>query len=145
MLETEREEGYLVGDSGYACFLLTPVVNPVSSAEQAYNSAHIAARNCIERTNGLLKRRFPALKYGMRLKLSNVLPVIVATAVLHNIAMLMKEEDPPEDEQLDTYLNDRRRQGMRVDYDPVEFVAPVLQGHTGAAGMRRAVIDGHFT
>ena len=42
LLETCQEEGYLVGDSGYACrrYLLTPLLSPISNAEQAYNRAH---------------------------------------------------------------------------------------------------------
>ena len=146
LLETCQEEGYLVGDSGYACrrYLLTPLLNPVSNAEQAYNRAQTSARNCIERTNGVLKRRFPALKYGMRLKTENVLSVIVAVVVLHNIATVMQDDQPPDDQELDSYLADKRRRGMQVDYDPVEVAAPRSSAQTGAAGTRRAVIDGHF-
>ena len=31
------------------------------------------------------------------------------------------------------------------DYDPVEVAPPCLSTQIGAVGMRRAVIDGHFT
>ena len=146
LLETSQEDGYLVGDSGYACrrYLLTPLLNPATNADQSYNRAQTAARNCIERANGMLKRRFPALKYGMRLKLDNVLPVIVATVVLHNIAVVMKDDEPPDDQQLDSFLAHKRSRGMQVDYDPVEVTPPHLSTQIGAAGMRRAVIDGHF-
>jgi len=61
------------------------------------NEAQISARNCIERANGILKRRFPALKYGLRLKLDKTLPVIVAAVVINNIALLAGDEIPPED------------------------------------------------
>ena len=133
-----------MGDSGYACrrYLLTPLLNPISNAKQAYNRAHIAARNCIERTNGVLKRRFPALKYGMRLKTENVLPVIVAAVVLHNIATVMQDDHPPDDKELDSFLADKRRCGMQVDYDAVEVAPPCSRAQTGAAGTRRAVSDG---
>lgn len=148
VLETNPEDGYLVGDSGYACrrYLLTPLLNPASDSEEAYNRAQIAARNCIERTNGLLKRRFPALKYGMRLKLENVLPVIVATVVLHNIAVMVGDDDPPDDQQLDAFLVDKRRRGMQVDYDPVAVAPPPpAAAQTATTSLRRAIIDGHFT
>lgn len=146
LLETTQEDGYVVGDSGYACrrYLLTPLLNPVSNAEHAYNQAQTAARNCIERTNGMLKRRFPALKYGMRLKVENVLPVIVAAVILHNIAVILKDDDPPDDKQLDSFLAEKRRRGMRVDYDPVEVAPPTTAGQTGGTAMRGAIIDGHF-
>ena len=57
----------------------------------------------------------------------------------------MQDDEPPDDEQLDSYLAHKRRSGMQVDYDPVEVTPPSTNAQTGgAAGMRRAVIDGHF-
>lgn len=146
-LETRPVEGYLIGDGGYACrrYLLTPLSNPVTNAEKAYNTAQIASRNCIERTNGILKRRFPALKYGMRLRIDHVLPVIVATVVLHNIAITVGEEEPPEDEQLESFVASKRLEGLRVDYDPVDVVPPTGVHQTAATSMRQAVINGHFS
>jgi len=147
-LENGPTDGYLVGDGGYACrrYLLTPVSNPTTAAEKAYNSAQISARNCIERTNGRLKRRFPALKYGMRLRSDHALSVIVATVVLHNIATVLGEEEPPQDQQLNDFLSDLRQKGLRVDYDPVQVGPPQHAGNGTAAATatRKAVIDGHF-
>ncbi|KAI4468075.1 hypothetical protein MML48_2g00019108 [Holotrichia oblita] len=92
-------------DSGYPLrnYLLTPLANPVARAEQLYNESHIRTRNCIERVFGLWKRRFPVLAYGLRLKLDTILTVIIATAVLHNIAREMHEDlpEPPEDLNVD--------------------------------------------
>lgn len=86
-----------LGDSGYPLksYLLTPFANPAIHAQHRYNESHIRTRNCIERTNGVLKRRFPVLCYGLRCSLNNSLTVIVATAVLHNIALTMNEDNPP--------------------------------------------------
>ncbi|CAH1380002.1 unnamed protein product [Tenebrio molitor] len=52
---------FLLGDSGYPCkpHLLTPVLNPINASQEAYNTAHIATRNTVERFFGVLKRRFP--------------------------------------------------------------------------------------
>lgn len=58
-------------------------------------------RNPVERQYGVWKRRFPVLALGLRLKLQTSMAVIVATAVLHNIAIEAKEEPP----QLDPELN----------------------------------------
>ena len=57
LLETGQLDGILVGDGGYASktYMLTPVINPTTAAESTYNAAHVLARNCIERTNGMLK------------------------------------------------------------------------------------------
>ncbi|KAJ3641434.1 hypothetical protein Zmor_027941 [Zophobas morio] len=78
----------ILEDSGYParCYFLTPLLNPQTQGEQLYNEAHIRTRNIIERTFGVWKRRFPILAYGCRLKQNTVLAVIIACAVLHNIA-----------------------------------------------------------
>ncbi|KAG8234748.1 hypothetical protein J437_LFUL009987 [Ladona fulva] len=54
--------------------------------EQQYNSSHIGSRNTIERCFGVLKRRFPCLSHGLRLRLETTVTVIVAF-VLHKIAL----------------------------------------------------------
>lgn len=43
------------------------------------------------------KRRFPVLTLGLRLKLENILNVIIACAVIHNICIERNEQQPPED------------------------------------------------
>ncbi|XP_064485838.1 putative nuclease HARBI1 [Ornithodoros turicata] len=80
--------GHLLGDAGYPCrpYLLTPLAAPNSVAEKRYQNKHVATRNTVERLFGVWKRRFPVLKMGLRLKIDTALAVIVATAVLHNIA-----------------------------------------------------------
>ena len=92
-------EGYFVGDGGYTCrrYVLTPLSNLLTEPEKAFNRAQISARNCIERTNGILKYRFPALKYGLRVRVDNALPVTMAKVVLHNSAVMVGEEDAPHD------------------------------------------------
>jgi len=98
--------GILLGDSGYANtkYLLTPVLHPSTLAENRYNSAHIRTRNIVERVFGVWKRRFPVLSLGMRLKIETIQDIIIATAVLHNLAINQNEEelfmclDVPDDE-----------------------------------------------
>lgn len=87
------EEGVLLGDSGYPCrpFLLTPYLHPAGPAEQSYNNAHSKTRNCIERVFGTWKRRFHVLHSEIRMKPERVVRVILACAVLHNIAVMMRE------------------------------------------------------
>ncbi|KAK9693278.1 DDE superfamily endonuclease [Popillia japonica] len=89
-LETgEMGEGILLGDSGYPIrpYLLTPLQNPQTPVENLYNESHIRTRNCIERTFGVWKRRFPILSLRMRVKIETAQQIIVATAVLHNTAV----------------------------------------------------------
>lgn len=90
----EFGDSFLLGDSGYPCrkYLLTPVLNVHSEAEQKYNDAHIATRNTIERCFGVVKRRFPCLRQTLRTKLSTTMSIICATFTLHNVAIDLKDE-----------------------------------------------------
>jgi len=49
----------------------------------------------------------------------HTLPVIVAAVVMHNIAVMMGDE-PPEEEQLQSI----RQQGSQVEFDHVEVGPP---------------------
>lgn len=84
--------GHLLGDSAYACrkYLLTPLLAPNSVHEVNYNTSHIKTRNTIERAFGVLKRRFSYLGKCMRTNLETTQAVIVASVVLHNIAVQTK-------------------------------------------------------
>ncbi|XP_055909260.1 putative nuclease HARBI1 [Eupeodes corollae] len=93
----EFEHFILVGDSGYTntTFLATPFLNVTNAVENLYNESQIRTRNCVERSYGVWKRRFPVLATGLRCRLDTVQSVIVACAVLHNIAIDENESQPP--------------------------------------------------
>ncbi|KAK9744494.1 hypothetical protein QE152_g7693 [Popillia japonica] len=60
---------------------------------------------------GVWKRRFPVLAYGLRLHLNTSLAVIVATAVVNNIAREMNEAEPPlpmniQENEIDNLIED---------------------------------------
>lgn len=92
----------LIGDAGYGCnnFMMTPFEQCITTVENIYNEAHIRTRNCIERSFGVWKRRFPAMAIGLGVSLQNSFPIIIATAVLHNIALRSGETTPPNDNQV---------------------------------------------
>ena len=88
-------DGVLLGDSGYACtpFLLTPYSQPHSRSEEQFNRAHKTTRCIIERTFGLLKRRFHILHSEVRMAPDRVCTIVVACFVLHNIAVNLREPE----------------------------------------------------
>ena len=57
------ESGVLLGESGYACtpFLITPYAQPRTRSEEQFNRAQKTTPCIIERSFGLLKRRFHVL------------------------------------------------------------------------------------
>ncbi|XP_063894763.1 putative nuclease HARBI1 [Helicoverpa armigera] len=94
--------GIVLGDSGYFLnnYLLTPLSNPRTQVEQLYNESHIRSRNVIERCFGVWKRRFPVLSIGLRCKIPLAQDVIVAAAILHNLACSQSEGEPPSDPEV---------------------------------------------
>ncbi|XP_022917825.2 putative nuclease HARBI1 [Onthophagus taurus] len=88
----------LVGDSGYKIkpYLMTPLQQVQTPAENLYNESSIRTRNVVERQYGVWKRRFPILSLCMRLQIETTMNVIVATAVLHNMAIDMNDSIPGE-------------------------------------------------
>ncbi|CAG5026751.1 unnamed protein product [Parnassius apollo] len=96
MLKMQCEEGsfgnrWLIGDNAYPCtsYLLTPLLNPSSVADNRYNEAcNIKTRNTIDRCFGVWKRRFPILSLKIRVAMQTTQAIIIATSVLHNICRL---------------------------------------------------------
>lgn len=98
-LERGELQGILLGDSGYPLrsYLLTPVANPQTAAEERYNNAHSRGRVCVERCFGVLKNRFRCLSSsGGALEYSPgfVCQIMTACCVLHNIAITNKLPNP---------------------------------------------------
>lgn len=56
----------------------------------------------MERTYGIWKRRFPCLSRGLSTKLLCCTTVVVACAVLHNLALIFNDE-LPEDDDIEEY------------------------------------------
>lgn len=122
---------YLLGDGGYfnKNFLLVPISQPQTTAEEAYNKCYIATHNTVERCFGVWKRRCPCLEKGITLnKTSTVMQVIMASAVLHNMCIDLNEVEPPSD--------------INIMMDDV----PLPDGPNQAAGsVRTALINSIFS
>lgn len=132
--------GILLGDGGYTCtnFLLTPLRETQTAPERRYNEAHIGTRVKVEQLFGVWKRRFPILAYGCRLHLRTVLIMIVATAVLHNVARKQGEPEPP--------LIEESNENVNIEVDDNEEPQPAAQANRRRRNdARRFFIENYFS
>lgn len=132
----EMDDGLLLGGGGYGVrpYIITPLQNPETRCERLFNESQIRTRNVVERMYRVWKRRFPVLSLGMRVSLERVMHIIVATAVLHNIARDMHEEEPPQDPDVPV---------VNCEADQVPYIHPVGQ-QGGNNGVRHALIQDYF-
>ena len=116
--------------------VLTPILNPATLAEERYNSSHIRTRQTVERCFGVWKRVFPCLQRGLLNRLDNIVPIICATATLHNIARLANEPDLGLGDDIDGNEND--------DDENVENNAAVRAPSRAGQRFRQNIIATHF-
>lgn len=91
---------HIVGDSAYASHptTVTPLRDPSTEAEEAFQAALIKIRRSIECFFGIWKGRFPVVRDDdnkVRLDLENAANCIVACCILQNIANLRREPIDP--------------------------------------------------
>jgi len=77
----------------------------------------------------------------MRPRIDNTLAVVVAIVVRHNIAVLTRESEPEDDEELDNFMSRRRQRGVQVDYGAVEVLPPTGLVAVGSRGVRQSIIN----
>ncbi|KAG8173399.1 hypothetical protein JTE90_004727 [Oedothorax gibbosus] len=118
-LEVDLQEKYVVlGDSGYPLrsYLMTPFLNPANIHQRRFNTAQILGRNVVERQYGVWKRRFRCIDSKLRCRLDNAQKIIIATAVLHNIAIGKGDNyaaaDDYEDDDVDSINYDQTNGGV---------------------------------
>ncbi|CAI6361194.1 unnamed protein product [Macrosiphum euphorbiae] len=135
----EFSDCIILGDSGYALshYLLTPLARTTTNAERLYNESQIRSRNVVERTFGVWKRRFPVLFFGLRLKMETTMAVIQACAVLHNIARLQRDPQPPDDIE-------NIKQLLSAEISEIE-AATQPQINSPAQALRNALVIEHFS
>lgn len=79
---------------------MTPLNQVRTPQENLYQESLIRTRQTVERCFGVWKRRFPILSKGIRVTLNTIDKAdyyIVACAILHNVAILAREDEPPVD------------------------------------------------
>lgn len=121
---------WLLGDSAYALksYLLTPLAQPSTPAENLYQKRFTRTRNTIERCFGVWKRRFPVMAFGCKLHIDNTLPVIIATAVLNNVAIKNNEEIPPTPDEIDDHSMQQLIKNGQIPPIPVHDHTDQRQG-----------------
>ena len=127
--------GWLLGDSGYPLspFLMTPVMNATTAADQMYNKRHSKTRNSIERAFGLWKTRFRCLhKTGGCLQSppAGCVQIICACAVLHNICIDSQMPSPSAEVEIE---------------DNDELPPPANTNNDSGARIRSRLIQQRFT
>lgn len=137
--------GHLLGDSAYPCtqFLLTPVLNPRNGKEERYNAAHTRTRNTVERAFGVWKRRFGILSIPIQTKLTTTKLIIMACAVLHNIA-ISRRYPLLADEPLCPNNIDNNNDENIYDDDDLDGGQVPVDGAEGGAQKRQLLIDRWF-
>lgn len=132
----EFKDCVILGDAVYALshYLLTPLANPTTKAERLYNESQIRTRNVVERTFGVWKRRLPVLFFGLRLKMETSMAVIQSCAILHNIARLVNDPQPPDEVENMTEL---------LTNELVDIEDAIQPEHNNY-GLRNALIAEHF-
>ena len=133
-----------IADSGYGVrrYLFTPTLNPATEAGQLYNQTHIRRRNVVDRCFGVLERRFSDFAYGCRLKLETILEIMVATSILHNIAINMGEEEPPPIPEVVHVVQQQLINDGQIP--PIENVNHVEHQVRKSTALRRIFINNYF-
>ena len=113
----------LLGDSGFsiAPYMMVPFRNPVTEREKNYNRLLVKERVIIERVIGQWKRRFPILLSPIRIKFENIPSIILATAVLHNVAKTYAD-DIEEQEDMAIHMDMENRIGGEEYDEQVQYL-----------------------
>nr|CAH7735618.1 unnamed protein product [Callosobruchus chinensis] len=93
-MPNRNEELEMVAAEFYRIARFPRVIGAIDCTLIRMDKPVIRTRNVVERQYGVWKRRFPVLKLGMRLNVNTIMAVIVATAVLHNMAIEENEDIP---------------------------------------------------
>lgn len=102
---------------------------PATDAQRRYNASHIRTRNLIERTIGVLKKRFACLSSKLHYSPQKVGEFVVTCCILHNYALQFADVDEDDNDIL--------------IYHHVDGQIPPVNNIAGIA-FRNAFIQQHF-
>ena len=101
--------------------MMVPFRNPVTEREKNYNRLLVKERVIIERVIGQWKRRFPVLLSPIWIKFENIPSIILATAVLHNVAKTYAD-DIEEQEDMANHMDMENRIGGEEYDEQVQYL-----------------------
>ena len=81
----------------------------ISEADRKYNLAHVQTRGVVERLFGILKSRYPCLKFWLGNKLDNSMTIVISCAVLHSITRRHSNRLPDDQEDNNLPVNPDNR------------------------------------
>ena len=103
---------HLLGDSAYPLeeWFHIPFKERgnLSNDQAEYNYVHSSTRMAIERAFGMLKGRFPILKFVRWSRIEDICTLVMTTLVFHNICFLHEEDVEffiDNEEEINKYLN----------------------------------------
>ena len=96
---TSTEKGIILGGGDYPIkkWLMIPYLVPNTPNQQGFNTAHKKTRSSVERTFGLMKRRFPIFQGEMHTDPERACQYFGTDAILHNIAVNLRDPHFEED------------------------------------------------
>ena len=103
---------YLLGDSGYPCIMdpisiVTPFKHQPTPDQIQFNICHARGRSIVERTFGMLKKRWRTLfRRPLETNVKNSVKIIAVCAMLHNICIDNNDLINPDVNYLEDYDND---------------------------------------
>ncbi|XDV21828.1 hypothetical protein PO909_026848 [Leuciscus waleckii] len=131
-------------------YFMTPFPDPNPGPQTRFNTALARTRARIEMTFGQLKGRFQCLK-GLRVAPDRACDIIVACAILHNIATIRKERTPvvevqPDDDLQPVHLDQPsgRAARDRIGCPPQWVGSHLTQGPALLQGYNVGVQDHHL-
>ncbi|KAG8384184.1 hypothetical protein BUALT_Bualt04G0091700 [Buddleja alternifolia] len=153
-----RDQYYLV-DAGYTngpgflapyratCYNLNKWRgNTPKNYKELYNLRHPSARNAIERTFGLLKKRWAILRTASFYDLKNQIRIINACCILHNFMLGEIPKDPLLDEfsDVEMIMNNKMKSGAATTTNKARVMLTNKQAWGGTSSNSDTFADGHF-
>ncbi|XP_047136721.1 uncharacterized protein LOC124813551 [Hydra vulgaris] len=99
---------------------MTPFENAQTELEMNFYKKHAKNRVIVEHAFGQLKRRFPILRYCVRIKPEMIATCITACFILHNIAKTLNNPDfenedvEEDDEEIVPEIEEGNEQQLRL-------------------------------